>query len=110
MQIIHNLKVFFGFLVCLPSTNGALEEKHVPFDDPDLGFVDRMYLQYLPSNYQDQDSFPLVIDFHGFSTTADEHRLYSKWDVLAEEKGFIAVFPEGVPDSPSGLGWEARRA
>jgi poly(3-hydroxybutyrate) depolymerase len=90
----------------MPSANGAFEEKHVLFDDPDLGFVDRMYLQYLPSNYQDRDSFPLVIDFHGFSMTANEQRLYSKWDVLAEEEGFIAVFPEGVPDSPSELrGW-----
>ena len=35
--------------------------------------------------------------------TAEEQRQYSKWDVLAEEEGFIAVFPEGVPDSPSQL-------
>ena len=35
--------------------------------------------------------------------TAEEQRQYSKWDVLAEEEGFIAVFPEGVPDSPSEL-------
>ena len=46
---------------------------------------------------------PLVLDFHGFSMTADGQREYSKWDVLAEEEGFIAVFPEGVPDSPSEL-------
>ena len=45
----------------------------------------------------------MVLDFHGFSMTAEEQRLYSKWDVLAEEEGFIVVFPEGVPDSPSEL-------
>ena len=50
-----------------------------------------------------QELLPLVLDFHGFSMTADGQREYSKWDVLAEEEGFIAVFPEGVPDSPSEL-------
>ena len=85
---------------------GILEEKHVVFDDPEHGPVDRMYLQYLPSNYQDHNTFPLVLDFHGFTMTADEQRLYSKWDILAEEEGFIAIFPEGVPDAPSELrGW-----
>ena len=96
------LKLFaltFVFEVVL----SALEEKHIIFDDPDFGSVDRLYLQYLPSNYEDQESFPLVLDFHGFTLTADEQRQYSRWDVLAEEEGFIAVFPEGVPDSPSEL-------
>ena len=45
----------------------------------------------------------MVLDFHGFTMTAEEQRQYSKWDVLAEEEGFITVFPEGVPDSPSEL-------
>ena len=35
--------------------------------------------------------------------TADEQRQYSQWDVIAEEEGFVVVFPEGVPDSPSQL-------
>jgi len=81
----------------------ALEEKYLTFDDPQHGPVERMYLQYLPSSYNDQELLPLVLDFHGFSMTADGQREYSKWDVLAEEEGFIAVFPEGVPDSPSEL-------
>ena len=64
----------------------------------------RLYLQFLPSSYsEDLGPWPLVLDFHGFTMTAEEQRQYSKWDVLAEEEGFIAVFPEGVPDSPSQL-------
>ena len=35
--------------------------------------------------------------------TAEEQRQYSQWDVIAEEEGFVVVFPEGVPDSPSQL-------
>ena len=73
------------------------------YNDPGFGPVKRMYLLYKPSNYEQVDKFPLVLDFHGFTMTADEERRYSQWDVLAEEEGFIAVFPEGVPDSPSEL-------
>ena len=73
------------------------------YNDPGFGPVERMYLLYKPSNYEQADKFPLVLDFHGFTMTADEERRYSQWDVLAEEEGFIAVFPEGVPDSPSEL-------
>ena len=73
------------------------------YNDPDHGPVERKYLIYLPTYYEQGDSFPLVLDFHGFTMTADEERQYSRWDVLAEEEGFIAVFPEGVPDSPSEL-------
>ena len=85
------------FLLC------DLEEKYLTFNDPDHGPVERLYLQYLPSNYNDLDNIPLVLDFHGFSMTADGQRQYSQWDILAEEEGFVAVFPEGVPDSPSQL-------
>ena len=60
---------------------------HIIFEDPDYGPIDRLYLQYLPSNYETQDSFPLVLDFHGFTMTADDQRQYSRWDVLAEEEG-----------------------
>ena len=105
--------------------SGTLEEKHLVFDDPIHGPHDRLcsmfshlelsiltsvltnirlYLQFLPSSYsEDLGPWPLVLDFHGFTMTAEEQRQYSKWDVLAEEEGFIAVFPEGVPDSPSEL-------
>ena len=64
----------------------------------------RLYLQFLPGIYSEESGpWPLVLDFHGFTMTAEEQRQYSKWDVLAEEEGFITVFPEGVPDSPSEL-------
>ena len=98
--------LFFASLFFAMEVKGSLEEKHVVFDDPDHGAMNRMYLQYLTSNYQDQENFPLILDFHGFTMTADEQRARAKWDVLAEEEGFIAVFPEGVPDAPSELrGW-----
>ena len=103
MRAVSTPLVIFYF----GSVLGGLEERLVIYNDPDFGPVERMYLLYKPSNYEQTDKFPLVLDFHGFTMTADEERQYSQWDVLAEEEGFIAVFPEGVPDSPSELrNWE----
>ena len=90
-------------IVCAGSILGALEERRLEYNDPDHGPVQRKYLIYLPSNYEQTKDLALVLDFHGFTMTADEERQYSGWDILAEEEGFIAVFPEGVPDSPSEL-------
>ena len=99
------MRLFYLFLFILfcGSILGSLEERRLDYDDPEHGPVQRMYLLYLPTNYDLVQSVPLLLDFHGFTMTADEQRLYSQWDVLAEEEGFIAVFPEGVPDSPSEL-------
>ena len=91
------------FIFYFGSILAGLEERRIEFEDPEHGSVQRMYLLYLPSNYEQLDALPLLLDFHGFTMTAEEQRQYSQWDVLAEQEGFIAVFPEGVPDSPSKL-------
>ena len=91
------------FILYFGGILGGLEKRLVIYNDPDFGPVERLYLLYKPSTYEEADKLPLVLDFHGFTMTADEERQYSRWDVLAEEEGFIAVFPEGVPDSPSEL-------
>jgi poly(hydroxyalkanoate) depolymerase family esterase len=37
---------------------------------------------------------PLVVSLHGCTQTADVFRQLTRWDALAEAKGFIVVFPE----------------
>jgi len=70
--------------------------------DPALGPVEREYLLYLPSYYSDNSPHPLVLDFHGWSGSAEWHIGDSKWDVVGEEFGLIVVVPDGIPDSESG--------
>ena len=50
------------------------------------------YELYVPSTYK--AGMPLVVALHGCTQTADTYRLLSHWDTLAEEKGFIALFPQ----------------
>jgi poly(hydroxyalkanoate) depolymerase family esterase len=52
------------------------------------------YELYIPSTYQAGTPVPLVVALHGCTQTADQFRLLTRWDALAEAKGFIVVFPQ----------------
>ena len=83
-------------------TLGA-DYKTVNFSDPDHGVVERSYIQYLPQSYSGDTPVPLVLDFHGWTSSAQNQMdTESQLHVLAEEFGFIVIFVDGVPDSPSG--------
>jgi len=57
------------------------------------------YELYIPSTYNAGTPMPLVVALHGCTQTADQFRLLTRWDALAEAKGFIVVFPQQDPNS-----------
>jgi poly(hydroxyalkanoate) depolymerase family esterase len=52
------------------------------------------YMGYVPTSYQAGSPVPLVVALHGCTQSADEFRQLTRWDQLAEAKGFVVVFPE----------------
>jgi polyhydroxybutyrate depolymerase len=54
---------------------------------------------HLPESYQHGVLTPLVISYHGAGSSFDEQELVSGMDLLAEEYGFIAVYPQASPDN-----------
>jgi poly(hydroxyalkanoate) depolymerase family esterase len=54
----------------------------------------RAYRGYVPSTYEKGKAMPLVVVLHGCTQSADVIRQLTRFDQLAEAKGFIAVFPE----------------
>jgi poly(hydroxyalkanoate) depolymerase family esterase len=54
----------------------------------------RSYRGYVPSTYKDGTPVPLVVVLHGCGQSPDVIRQLTRFDALAEAKGFIAVFPE----------------
>ena len=52
------------------------------------------YELYVPSSYKPGTPVPLVVALHGCTQTADVFRQLTGWDKLAEQKGFIVVFPQ----------------
>ena len=93
--------VFSLLSIFLTLTNAGRRET-IDVVDPYLGSVEREYLIYLPSTYSEDTPHPLVLDFHGWSGSAEWHIWDSKWDIVGEEFGVIVVVPDGIPDSESG--------
>ncbi len=54
----------------------------------------RSYVGYVPSTYQQGTAMPLVVVLHGCTQNGDVMRQLTRFDQLAEAKGFIVVFPE----------------
>lgn len=58
--------------------------------------LNRTYLLHLPTEYSENDTFPLVIAMHGGFGSAYNIQSQSQLSEKADEAGFIVVYPEGM--------------
>ncbi len=56
----------------------------------------RRYLLYVPNSYNSESPSPLVINIHGYAQWPANQRDISNWNELADEEGFIVVYPMGT--------------
>ena len=56
----------------------------------------RSYLLYVPETYNASKPTPLVITIHGFMQWPANQMHVSRWNELADEYGFIVVYPSGT--------------
>ena len=56
----------------------------------------RHYLLYVPKSYNPAAATPLVISLHAFGLTPVWQKQISHWNELADESGFIVVYPAGT--------------
>jgi polyhydroxybutyrate depolymerase len=61
----------------------------------------RTFEYYVPSGYTGSEAVPLLFSFHGLGSNGDEQKDLTKFDVLAEQEGFIAVFPYATVLDPN---------
>jgi len=66
------------------------------------GLLPRYYLVHVPASYTGQSAVPLLLDIHGFTSYAADERKYSGQLQQSDQRGFIAVWPDGI-----GLSWNA---
>jgi polyhydroxybutyrate depolymerase len=55
----------------------------------------RQYLLYVPKSYDRSKTAPLVISLHPAATWPAAEMEISRWNDLADEQGFIVVYPSG---------------
>lgn len=64
----------------------------------------REYLLYVPPRYDPSRPAPLVISLHGAAVWPATQREFSQWNRVADEQGFIVVYPSGTTLDGSGTG------
>jgi polyhydroxybutyrate depolymerase len=64
----------------------------------------REYLLYVPKGYNPTKPVPLVITLHTSMSWDNSAMAISRWNAVAEENGFIVVYPEGTGFGPKS--WE----
>lgn len=64
----------------------------------------RSYRVYIPSGYTQGDELPLVLNYHGFTSTAEQQEFYSGMNQVADTANFFVVYPEGIATSWN-VGW-----
>ena len=70
----------------LDETNGKIESSG----------QERTYLLYVPASYDPALPTPLIISLHGFVEWPAHQMQISGWNKLADEYGFIVVYPSGT--------------
>lgn len=60
------------------------------------GGEQRSYLLHVPASYDPTTPVPLVISIHGFAEWPAHQAQISGWNDLADEHGFIVVYPAGT--------------
>jgi polyhydroxybutyrate depolymerase len=66
--------------------------------------VQRSFITFVPSTYDNTKPFPLLVNFHGAYQNSAQQRDFSRMNPVAEMKGFIVIYPQG---STSTNTWDA---
>ena len=58
--------------------------------------IQRDYILYIPELYDGSSAVPLVLNFHGFGSNANQQMFYGDFRDIADTEGFLLVHPEGT--------------
>lgn len=62
----------------------------------------RTALVHVPAGYQPQSPHPVLLVYHGHGGNSAAVAAGTGFRALADQKGFLAVYPQGLPDGPGG--------
>lgn len=93
------VSAFVILLIAVVGLNGQAAEQvtgevvdgSMIYDD-----LERTYEYYVPSSYNGSEPMPLLFSFHGLGSSAEGQRSLTDFVRIAEEEGFIAVFPNAT--------------
>ncbi|MBB6451324.1 polyhydroxybutyrate depolymerase [Geomicrobium halophilum] len=68
----------------------------------------RSFLYYIPTSYDEKHELPLLLSFHGATSSGEHHSRLTNFHRLAEEEQFFVLYPESTqanPRDPSSKQW-----
>ncbi|MBI2281187.1 MAG: T9SS type A sorting domain-containing protein [Bacteroidetes bacterium] len=66
----------------------------------------RTYIVHLPPNYSPVSTYSLVLNLHGYTSSASAQEQYSNFNVVADTANVIVVYPDGVNNAWNS-GWSS---
>ncbi len=69
-----------------------------------IGTVDRTYIQYLPTGFQEAENMPVVVVLHGIGADG-ANMIGTGFNQIADTARFIAVYPTGLPNGWGQTSW-----
>jgi len=97
--IMNKLTTLFFLLLlgCLPLFSQQIIDGSISHDA-----LTRTYKLYVPASYDGTQAYPLVLNFHGLGSNAEEQLFYSDFRPIADTAGFLVVHPEGTKINGNG--------
>ena len=106
MKVQILLSLFFSGLVLFPSQAQQTITASITHDA-----IQRDYILYVPANYTGASSVPLLFNFHGYTSNANDQMWYGDFRSISDTAGFIIVHPQGTIDGNGAthfnVGWGA---
>lgn len=69
----------------------------------------RTYLLHVPTTYSRATPQPLVLIFHGHGSNPTHFEQSTRFSALADQRDFIAVYPQGAVGKDGQTGWDTHR-
>jgi polyhydroxybutyrate depolymerase len=61
--------------------------------------INRTWIVYLPVDYTQDESIPLLLALHGYTQTGQEMMNFSGFNSIADTGDFVVVYPDGIANS-----------
>ncbi len=69
--------------------------------------LQRSYILYVPASYVAGTPAPLVLNFHGYTSNANDQMVYGDFRAIADTAGFLLVHPMGTLDGSGNTYWNS---
>ena len=90
MKTLYTLILVF---ICMNATFAQTYYETIEHDG-----MTRGYRVHLPPDYSPNSVLPVVLNFHGLGSNAQEQEIYSQFNSVADTAHIIVVYPQGVDD------------